>query len=319
MTCHMNPANCFRNAQCVAHHDSSTMYPSYMNRLPFYQHSYFSEHGQSQFGGQQPHHSYFSEHGQSQFGGQQPHPQWQGHMHNMLQVQQRHDCCSLFPWNSSPPSSAIGLSESSPRIAQATAMDTSSSSANACGLAANLAYQQPHVQQPNRPVNRGTGKGTYYSKELKREFCLFQRNWMAARTDGTRCDPWRSAHLAFFRSKIQFFEGSIPTDRSTRTWWSQRHKYLTGEENSTCVEGAFADDSAADAEALDAPPHHEAQVQAQSPASEYPSSVVSRAADAAAAAAVNAAWDHASPVAAAMAEGARIQAAIAAATTGAVL
>jgi hypothetical protein len=280
------------------------MYPSYMTCLPFY------------------HHSNFSEHGQSQFGGQQPHPQWQGHMPNMLQVQQRHDCCSLFPWNASPfPSSAIGLSESSPRTAQATAVDTSSSSANACGLAANLAHQQPHVQQPNRPVNRGTGKGNYYSKELKREFCLFKRNWMAARTDGTRCEPWRSAHLAFFRSKIQFFEGSIPTDRTTRTWWSQRHKYLTDEENSTCGEGAFADNSAADAEVLDAPPHHEAQVQVQSPSSEYPSSVVSRAADAAraAAAAVNAASDHASPVAAAMAEGARKQAAIAAATTGAVL
>ena len=53
---------------------------------------------------------------------------------------------------------------------------------------------------------------------------------MSARTNGLRCETWRNAHLAFFNSKIYFLEGSIPNERTMRTWWSQRHQYLTDEE-----------------------------------------------------------------------------------------
>jgi len=59
---------------------------------------------------------------------------------------------------------------------------------------------------------------------------------MSSRTDGTDCKPWRCALGAFFRSEIQFFQVGKSTDRVTRTWWNNRHKYLTEEELSTCVD-----------------------------------------------------------------------------------
>lgn len=59
---------------------------------------------------------------------------------------------------------------------------------------------------------------------------------MSARTDGVKFEPWQCALGAFFRSHFQFHNVSTPTDRATRTWWSQRHKYLTEEELSTCVD-----------------------------------------------------------------------------------
>jgi hypothetical protein len=59
---------------------------------------------------------------------------------------------------------------------------------------------------------------------------------MSARTDGVKFEPWQCALGAFFRSHCQFHNVSTPTDRATRTWWNQRHKYLTEEELSTCVD-----------------------------------------------------------------------------------
>jgi hypothetical protein len=195
------------------------------------------------------------------------------------------------------------------------------------GLSASLAHQeQPAavVRQPNRFVNGDNGRFGY-SRELKRQFCLFRRNWMSARTDGVRFESWQSALGAFFRSHFQFFDVSTPTERATRNWWSQRHKYLTEEELSTCVDpgrsgdggfraaasnvgiGSECNDSASggwDDCMGDAAPRHEAQAQgqAQSQSGESPSSRVADTASAEAAA-VDAASDHASPAAAATAEG----------------
>jgi len=59
---------------------------------------------------------------------------------------------------------------------------------------------------------------------------------MSARTDGVKFEPWQCALGAFFRSHCQFHNVSTPTDRATRTWWNQRHKYLTEEELSTCLD-----------------------------------------------------------------------------------
>ncbi len=108
-----------------------------------------------------------------------------------------------------------------------------------------------------------------------------------------------------------------------RGWWSQRHKYLTEEELSACVDPARSGESAGKvgigSECIDSAAHHHAaaQVQAQSPSGESPSSGAARAADAASAetAAVDAASNHASPAAAATVEGALV---LAAATTGTV-
>jgi hypothetical protein len=153
---------------------------------------------------------------------------------------------------------------------------------------------------------------------------------MSARTDGVRFESWQSALGAFFRSHFQFFDVSTPTERATRNWWSQRHKYLTEEELSTCVDpgrsgdggfraaasnvgiGSECNDSASggwDDCMGDAAPRHEAQAQgqAQSQPGESPSSVaagwrIQPAAPSAKAAAVDAASDHASPAAAATAE-----------------
>jgi hypothetical protein len=180
---------------------------------------------------------------------------------------------------------------------------------------------------------------------------------MSARTNGTGCKPWQSALGAFFRSEIQCFQVGKSTDRVTRAWWNNRHKYLTQVELSSCVapgrsgesaghvgigseyidsaagdwndclgdsrrsdeeqskagEPALADASVGDANAVDAAHHNkaQAQVQAQSPSGESPSSGADRAADAASAetAAVDAASNHASPAAAATAEGELVPAA----------
>jgi len=235
---------------------------------------------------------------------------------------------SPFPSNASPfPTSTFWLSGSSPRPADAAA---SSSSANACGSAASSAHREPHVQQPNRSVKGSTRRRMYYSEELKRQFCLFRMNWFSARTKGTLCESWRSAHSAFFKSKFQLFEDNESLERITRVWWQEKAKYLTAAEISTsgdaagrsggggCREsagnvgiGSEDIDSAGggcDADAADTAPRHEAQGQMQRPPSEAsPSSLASRVADTdrAAAAAVEAASDHASPAAAATAEGAR--------------
>ena len=129
--------------------------------------------------------------------------------------------------------------DSSLTTAQASAVDAPA----ACGSAASLGRrEQQHVQQPGRSVNDGSGYCIYYSEELKREFCVFKRNWISARTEGPRSETWRKAHVAFFRSKHQFCKGFIPNERTTRNWWSQRHKYLTDvcEESSTCREPGTA-------------------------------------------------------------------------------
>ena len=129
--------------------------------------------------------------------------------------------------------------DSSLTTAQASAVDAPA----ACGSAASLGRrEQQHVQQPGRSVNDGSRNCSYYSEELKREFCVFKRNWISARTEGPRSETWRKAHVAFFRSKHQFCKGFIPNERTTRNWWSQRHKYLTDvcEESSTCREPGTA-------------------------------------------------------------------------------
>ena len=79
------------------------------------------------------HPSNFNQQLQSQFGGQPPHPQLQRHVPNILH--QHHDKRSLFTSNVWPfPLSTIG---SSPRTAQAAAVDASSTPANSCGASAS--------------------------------------------------------------------------------------------------------------------------------------------------------------------------------------
>jgi hypothetical protein len=209
----------------------------------------------------------------------------------------------------------------------------------ACGLA----NQGQHVQQLTGHARGCTVPYQSFSKELKREFCLFRMHWLAARSNqGYYINNWREAHFAFFKARFQNFECSESFHRTTRYWWSQRHKYLTAADsgaeqesanyefpdqsrtsgrdpadtvgiNSEDIDGeqseavgpAFADASAADEDAADAAAHHEARAQA-----EFLSSEADRAADPAqaAAAAMNAqsrlVSDGASPAAAAAAEGA---------------
>jgi hypothetical protein len=206
-----------------AHHNGGInenlmIYPNTVPDLPFYQPSNFNQHLQSQFSGPPPH------------------PQWQAHILNALQ--QRGVYCPTFPPNSLLyPSNTTMLIDSSLRTAQASAVDAPA----ACGSAASLGRrEQQHVQQQGRSVNEGSEYTTYYSEELKREFCVFKRNWISARTEGHRSETWRRAHLAFFRSHHNFRKGFIPNERTTRNWWSQRHRYLTDvgvcEESSTCRE-----------------------------------------------------------------------------------
>jgi hypothetical protein len=256
----------------------------------------------------------------AQFGGQPLNLQWQHHVSNFYQ---QHEYGSCFAANAWPfPSSTIGLSASSPRTAAAS---------------------EPLGRHPNRFVNDSSGHRFYYSRDLKRQFCLFRRKWMSARTDGTSREPWRKALDAFFRSEIDFFQVGKSTDKVTRKWWNNRHKYLTEEELSTCHgvdpgssgDGGFRESAGnvgIGSECMDstsggwddcmgdAATRHEApaQVQAQSQSVESPSSVAARVADAASAeaAAVDAASVHESPAAeAATAEG---KLAPAATTTGAV-
>ena len=61
---------------------------------------------------------------------------------------------------------------------------------------------------------------------------------MAMQNDGARSKAWCISRLDFFRSKPQFLEGPIPSERTTRIWWSHRQKYLTdvSGEISTCGE-----------------------------------------------------------------------------------
>ena len=109
---------------------------------------------------------------------------------------------------------------------------------NACGLAASLGHREQHNRQSDRFVKGGSGHCAYYSYELKRQFCLFKRNWMSMQNDGARSKAWCISRLDFFRSKPQFLEGPIPSERTTRIWWSHRQKYLTdvSGEISTCGE-----------------------------------------------------------------------------------
>ena len=61
---------------------------------------------------------------------------------------------------------------------------------------------------------------------------------MSMQNDGARSKAWCISRLDFFRSKPQFLEGPIPSERTTRIWWSHRQKYLTdvSGEISTCGE-----------------------------------------------------------------------------------
>jgi hypothetical protein len=129
----------------------------------------------------------------AQFGGQPLNLQWQHHVSNFYQ---QHEYGSCFAANALPfSSSTIGLSASSPRTAQAAAVDAALPSENICA-------SESYVRQPNRFVNDSSGHRFYYSRDLKRQFCLFRRNWMSARTDGTSREPWQKALGAFFRSEI---------------------------------------------------------------------------------------------------------------------
>ena len=254
---------------------------------------------------------------QSQFGNQLPHLQWQGQMFNNLQQ------------HSQRPSTAIELSGSSLRYPEASSEDA-------------LAHQALHARQPNQNVQGGTRKFNYFSKELKREFCLFRMRWLAEQSiQGIGHGKWNKAHLAFFKAKFPNYNSPETFQRTTRNWWSQRATYLTPKEleksngeipdQSRCCGGsdhtdtvgidsedidaeqsqaagaAFPDASAADANAADAAPHREPGAQALA---QFLSSEVDQAADAAraAAAAVDAHSQlvpyRAIPVAAAAAEGA---------------
>ena len=135
---------------------------------------------------------YFSVHRHTNFGVQQLHPQWQIHVPNILQ--HHHEYGSPFRAIESPfPSRTIGLSGLSPRAAQAAeVVVASSSSANLCGLAASLVNQEAR----RRTI-------MIYSSEMKREFCLFKRNWLSKRPDGTRCEAWQSALRAFLGSYLK--------------------------------------------------------------------------------------------------------------------
>jgi hypothetical protein len=107
--------------------------------------------------------------------------------------------------------------------------------------------------------------------------------------------------------------GSEDIDSASGGWNDRMGQFRGGDaEQSEAGGAAFVDVSAADVDATDTAPYHEAQSASGKP----PSSVAARAADAARAvtAAVGAVSDHASPAAAATAEGVRAPAAIAAAT-----
>ncbi len=97
---------------------------------------------------------------QSHFGDQLLHLQWQGQMFYNLQQH------SQFP------STAIGLSGSSPRYPEASSEDA-------------LAHQGLRSLQLNQIVQGGTRQFNYFSKELKREFCLFRMRWLAAQSSQT--------------------------------------------------------------------------------------------------------------------------------------
>ena len=152
-----------------------------------------------------------------------------------LILHQRHMYGSNFPQSAMPfVSNTSRLNVSSPIPAQAITVDASplQETRNACASAASLAHLrlEPNVKQPDRFVNGCNGLRNCYSKELKLQFCLFKRNWIAARTDRNRCGTWASAERAFFESKPQFSGGSIPNDRVTRLWWTQ---YLEDQKIST--------------------------------------------------------------------------------------
>jgi hypothetical protein len=158
---------------------------------------------------------------QHQLGGPS-HPQIQNHMPDFLQHHHAYSPLCL--------SNTIGLSGSSPtRRAQAAAVGSSSTSANACGSA----LQGPHVWRENCTDHGRTRNYTYYSEALKRDFCLFKIKWLSAQSEGTCKVSWRSALLSFFKSRIRNCEGGNSIERASRFWWSQRNRYLTEQEVSS--------------------------------------------------------------------------------------
>jgi hypothetical protein len=195
----MHPAN----SALARLHDASNNNTAYSSFHNFYQVPNFNH---PQFYQQ----SNFNEY---QFGGEPPRSLWQGHVPNIPQSPQRsHVYGTLFPSKESQfPATPIGLSGSILRTAQAAGGENSSS-ANVCGLA----HHEPC----------GGRRFTYFPHELKREFCLFKMKWMSE----TRSEPWKRAQLSFFKSKIQDFKGAKSLPRTSRNWWSERHRYLTEQE-----------------------------------------------------------------------------------------
>jgi hypothetical protein len=150
------------------------------------------------------------------------------------------------------------------------------------------------VRQLNGKVKGGTEPYTYYSRELKREFCLFKMRWLVARSNqGMYRNNWRNDHFDFFNARFPNFEYSERFLRTTMNWWTKRTKYLTTSElamltsgcdggrdstvstgtagigsedidaeQSQAGGGALLDASAADADAADAAPHREPGAQA---------------------------------------------------------
>jgi hypothetical protein len=125
------------------------------------------------------------------------------------------------------------------------------------GNTSSHTFQPPEIRQPNRvpihnPQRSGFGvKGPkplqvsqqplsskyqriVYSTELKHDYCLFRLNFLLRSTKvghaTVSTESLQCAQLDFFRNIDPLFEIPRGFDRRLRSWWENRHRYLSEDE-----------------------------------------------------------------------------------------